>query len=39
MYTDGDQTQMNIPVDVAAVTSCIAATQNENGEIPWSEKD
>jgi len=28
-----------LPVDIAAVTRRIAATQKENGEIPWSDGD
>jgi len=39
MRTDSDYIQSTLPVDVAAVTRRIAATQKENGEIPWSEGD
>ena len=39
MFKESDQTQVSVPVDVAAVTTRIAATQKENGEIPWSEND
>ena len=39
MYTEGNDTQESIPVAVAAVTARIAATQKENGEIPWSRGD
>ncbi len=39
MYKDSDHVEVDIPVDVAAVTRRIAATQKENGEIPWSEGD
>jgi hypothetical protein len=37
MHKEGIYTQENIPVDVAAVTARIAATQKDSGEIPWSE--
>jgi hypothetical protein len=39
MYKEGNDTQESLPVDVAAVTARIAATQKENGEIPWSRDD
>lgn len=39
MRTDNDYIQNTLPVDVTAVTRRIAATQKENGEIPWSEGD
>jgi len=39
MRTDDDNTQSTLPVDVAAVTRRIAATQKDNGEIPWSAGD
>jgi len=39
MRTESEQIQNTLPVDVAAVTRCIAATQKENGEIPWSKGD
>ncbi len=39
MNKEGHYTKRSIPVDVAAVTARIAATQKENGEIPWSTDD
>ncbi len=39
MHKDVNYTKESIPVDVAAVTARIAATQKGNGEIPWSRDD
>jgi len=39
MRTDSEYMQDTLPVNVAAVTRRIAATQKQNGEIPWSEGD
>ena len=39
MYHPRNCIHENIPVDVAAVTTRIAATQKKNGEIPWSRDD
>ena len=39
MHKEVDHIEEKLPVDIAAVTRRIAATQKENGEIPWSEGD
>ena len=39
MHKEGKHRPETLPVDIDAVTRCIAATQKENGEIPWSAGD